>query len=83
MVEVVTIGDAVLYHGDCREILPAIQAQVLITDPVWPNAPEGMFPGIDAEQLLRETFRVLRTTSRGVPGFVERAVIVMRSDSDP
>ena len=27
-----------IYHGDCREILPEIEADRLITDPVWPNA---------------------------------------------
>ena len=27
-----------IYHGDCRDILPSIQANSLVVDPVWPNA---------------------------------------------
>ena len=37
-----------IYHGDCREILPQISAETVITDPVWPNS---IFPKvIDPEQ---------------------------------
>lgn len=44
-----------IYHGDCREILPQIEADVCITDPVRPNAhpdlvgsddPKGLFAGM-------------------------------------
>jgi site-specific DNA-methyltransferase (adenine-specific) len=35
-VDVVTIGDATLYHGDCREILPALpKADAVVTDPPY------------------------------------------------
>jgi len=27
-----------IYHGDSREIMPRLTADVVITDPVWPNA---------------------------------------------
>ena len=27
-----------IYHGDCREVLPGLEAQTTITDPVWPGA---------------------------------------------
>lgn len=34
--EVVTIGDATLYHGDCREVLPTLPAtDCLLTDPPY------------------------------------------------
>jgi site-specific DNA-methyltransferase (adenine-specific) len=28
-------GGLVIYHGDCREILPTVRADVLVTDPPW------------------------------------------------
>lgn len=72
----VTIGDSTLYLGDCRHILDDIRADVLMTDPVWPNAPEGMFPDVHCpETLLRQVFNICP--------WVKRAVIVLRSDSDP
>lgn len=72
----VVIGDASLYLGDCRDILPGIAADVMITDPVWPNAPAGMFPLVPhPETLMLDTFQAMQA--------IERAVIVMRSDSDP
>jgi hypothetical protein len=48
-----------IYHGDCREVLPQIQAEAIITDPVWPGC-EHVFPGIDAEALLRDALAVAR-----------------------
>lgn len=27
-----------IYHGDCREIMPSLKADAVVTDPVWPNA---------------------------------------------
>lgn len=72
----VAIGDSTLYLGDCREVLLGLQADVMITDPVWPNAPAGMFPGVaDPQLLLKQAFTEME--------WLERAVIVLRSDSDP
>jgi len=31
----VTIGKATLYHGDCRELLPSVTADAVITDPPY------------------------------------------------
>lgn len=63
--------------GDCREILPTLQADVLISDPVWPNCPPDLIAGSDRPyELLRELLEV-------VPASVKRLVLVMRSDSDP
>lgn len=61
-----------IYHGDCREVLPTIEAEALITDPVWPNS---IFPAVtDPQQLLAETLAV---------STVERVVIHLGVDSDP
>lgn len=77
MNECIIIGDATLYHGDCREVLPAIaRADALITDPVWPNVPAGLIPGAgDPYGLFAQMWQVVIMPTR--------AVIVMRSDSDP
>ena len=61
-----------IYHGDCRDYLPAVEAETLITDPVWPNS---IFPKVlDPEQLL---FEALALAS------VRRIVIHLGCDSDP
>lgn len=53
------IGNAVLFLGDCREILPELPAvDALITDPVWPNAPKDLIPGAgDPENLFVEAMK--------------------------
>jgi len=62
-----------IYHGDCREILPQLSAEALITDPVWPNC-EHVFPGINASGLLGAALRSAN---------VRRAVIQLGCNSDP
>lgn len=34
-IDVVTIGNCVLYHGDCRDVLVGIAADVTVTDPPY------------------------------------------------
>ena len=66
----------VIYLGDCREILPQLgPADAMITDPVWPNVPDGMFPDVSNPERLFAS----------VVGLVEakRLVVVLRGDSDP
>ncbi|WP_155634593.1 DNA methyltransferase [Burkholderia anthina] len=75
--EKVQIGDATLYLGDCREVLETLpRADVVITDPVWPNVPAGLLQGHDRPyELLEEAIGAMRLP--------KRMVVVMRSDSDP
>lgn len=70
------IGLATLYLGDSRELQLELTNKVIITDPVWPNAPEGMFE-IDAppDELMAEVLQLHLDAIR--------AVIVLRADSDP
>lgn len=70
--------DAVtIYHGDCREMLATIRAEVLIADPVWPNTPPDLIVGHeDPAGLLGQMFASLQELPR-------QAVIVLRNDSDP
>jgi site-specific DNA-methyltransferase (adenine-specific) len=66
-----------IVHGDCRAILPGIEADALITDPVWPNCPAGLLAGWeDPQKLLAAALAV-------APASIKRVVIVLRSDSDP
>lgn len=66
-----------ILNGDCRVLLPTIEADVLITDPVWPNCPPELLVGWDRpQQLLAEALAV-------APAGIRRVVIIMRSDSDP
>ncbi len=55
-----------IYHADCREILPALVGDRLITDPVWPRPerrlagaedPYGLFAGMVA--VIPESVRTL------------------------
>jgi len=67
-----------IYHGDCREVLAYLAAfDVVITDPVWPNCPEGLLQGAErAETLMGEMIDALTCLPT-------RLVVVLRSDSDP
>ena len=62
-----------IYHGDCRQVLPAIQQPpVCIVDPVWPNS---VFPGVaDPQELFRETCEHLE---------VKTLVVHLGCTSDP
>lgn len=70
------IGDATLYLGDCREILPQLErADTIVTDPVWPNCPEGLLPGSEDPVGLLKSALTLSDA--------KRICINLRSDSDP
>lgn len=64
-----------IYHGDAREILPSLDASVLITDPIWPDC-EHIFPGIDAMGLLQMTLE-------SAPASIIRLAIHLGCNSDP
>lgn len=66
-----------IYHGDCREILPHLSAETVVTDPVWPNAPAGLLAGSNRPfALLAEAMLVL-------PFSVSRITLHMGSNCDP
>ena len=66
-----------IWHADCREILPSIEADVIITDPVWPNCPEGKITGHERPYDLFAEFCEL------IPPSVRRLVVELRNDCDP
>jgi hypothetical protein len=70
-------GGVTIYHGDCREILPHLLPEVIITDPVWPNCPSGKVIGADRPYELFSEF------CAAIPGSIIRLVIELRNDCDP
>jgi hypothetical protein len=66
-----------LYLGDARDLLPALdQVDVIITDPVWPNAPFGMFPGVEPWSLFAQA-------AKHFPRLARRVVVQLGCTSDP
>lgn len=71
-----TIGLASLHLGDSRRLSPPLSNNYcIITDPVWPNAPDGMFDVDDPPALLNQVLNQFIGA--------KRLVIVLRADSDP
>lgn len=64
-----------IYHGDCREILPQLELETIITDPVWPNAAVKMQGQENPAELFREMCLALPRA--------ERLVVQLGCDSDP
>jgi len=69
-------GAATLIQADCRDVLAGQDADVILTDPVWPNCPPNSIPGWENPQSL------FNASCAELPPHV-RAIFVMRSDSDP
>ena len=65
-----------IYHGDCREIMPALEAQMVCTDPVWPNALPSLAGSADPAGLFAEACALL-------PSSVRRVLVHLGADSDP
>lgn len=70
------IGSCKLYCGDSVDLIPSIEADVVITDPVWPNCPAGLITGSDDPDGLFSRFC-------GVLPDLRQLVVVLRNDSDP
>ena len=74
-----TIGEATLIHGDARKVILKKSVNVILTDPVWPNA-IGLLPGShDPYTLLSES--ILHLSQFLTPN--GRIIIQLRCDSDP
>lgn len=63
-----------LFCGDSRELVPQIDAESIITDPVWPNNSVPQFADIDPFKMLAEAL---------VASQAKRIVIHYGCDSDP
>lgn len=69
-----------IYHGDSRELLPQLEVYpdtgVVVTDPVWPNAPAGMFPGVESP------LELFRAAALHFPVLARRVVVHIGCMSD-
>ncbi len=61
-----------IFHGDCREVLPSLKSEAIITDPVWPNS---VFQAVANPRLLLSS-----SLDRAE---AQRVVIHLGCDSDP
>jgi site-specific DNA-methyltransferase (adenine-specific) len=74
---IVHIGECTLYCGDCLGVLQEVpEVNLCLTDPVWPNCPEGSVPGADGyqDQLLGDALRIVNAKT---------LAIILGFDSDP
>ncbi|WP_078061426.1 site-specific DNA-methyltransferase [Legionella saoudiensis] len=73
------IGDALLIHGDARKVILKEAVDVILTDPVWPNAIESLAGSHDPYTLLSESiFHLSQFLIK-----TGRIIIQLRCDSDP
>jgi DNA modification methylase len=58
------VSGVTLYHADCRDILPQLPAQTVVTDPVWPGADVPLEGRDNCVSLLEETLQNCFTAER-------------------
>jgi hypothetical protein len=71
--------NVLVYHADCRDILPLLPANsisAIITDPVWPNSLDSM-PGAD------RPFELFAEVAKEFPRLAKTTVIHLGCSSDP
>ena len=66
-----------IYCGDCREILPQLEAiESIVTDPVWPNT--------DVQFAITDNpYQLFSEMCQAIPRDTERLVVQLGCDSDP
>jgi DNA modification methylase len=72
-------GSVRLLCGDCLQVLPTLEAgsvDAVVTDPIWPNVPDGMFPCDDPLALFSGAMERL-------PEGTKRICIQLGCNSDP
>lgn len=57
-------GGVTIYHADCRELMPHLVIDRVITDPVWPNSDPRLTGSDDPYNLFREA--ISQATGRTV-----------------
>lgn len=67
-------GGITIYHGDCREILPELDFDCVIVDPIWPNNSLEEFAHYDATRLFAQAMEVCAA---------KRIAVHLGRDTDP
>jgi hypothetical protein len=65
-----------IWLGDARDVLPTLQLEIVVTDPVWPRCPTQTIPGSD------RPYELWAEACAAMPPH-KRTIVVMRSDCDP
>jgi len=65
-----------IYHGDCRDILPHLPSESVITDPVWPDCSVPLYGSDDPKGMFRGMWRAFSSLP-------SRAAIHLGCGSDP
>jgi site-specific DNA-methyltransferase (adenine-specific) len=67
-----------IYHADSRDILPTLApVECVITDPVWPNVPAGLYAGSD------NPYGLFVEIAAHFPKLAQRVVVQLGCNSDP
>jgi hypothetical protein len=65
-----------IYHGDCREVMPQIAAETVITDPVWPNCSVELFGAAHPHRMFAEMLGKISAETK-------RLAVHLGCDTDP
>lgn len=78
MIDAIIGGDRrwCVLNEDCRSVIPRLPRCEVVTDPPWPEAPEGMFPGVDS-------WGVWGDIVSPIAALTDRLVVVVSALSDP
>lgn len=74
-----TDGRITIFNADCREILPTLKGDAIVTDPPWPGCAIGerLAHGVDAAQLLGDALVTARDCG------AKRLALQLGSQTDP
>lgn len=69
-----------IYHASCLDVMPLLEDDAIdciVTDPVWPNVPPGLYAGAD------DPYTLFTSASSHFPRITDRVAIQLGCNSDP
>lgn len=70
------VSGITIYHGDARDVLPSLNSEAIITDPVWPQ-PSKLLAGAD------RPYELFADMCAAIPPSVVRMAVHLGCISDP